>query len=113
MICYDIFIPSLLRINAQDWLVSLFNRANQQLDVGLEVFGSTNENSRINAGLAAAYHIAEGALLRAKVNLKPEIGLGYQQKLADGIIASASTVVDCANISEGNHRFGVGLSLSC
>lgn len=93
--------------------MSLFNRAHEHLDVGLEVFGSTNENSNINAGLAAVYRVAEGALLRAKVNLKPEIGLGYQQKLADGIIASASTVVDCGNISEGNHRFGVGLSLAC
>lgn len=103
----------LLRINAQNWLASLFSRANEQLDVGLEIFGSLNEDSNINAGLGAIYHVNDSALVRAKVNLRPEIGLGYQQKLTDGIIASASTVVDCANISEGNHRFGVGLSLAC
>lgn len=83
------------------------------MDVGLEVFGTLNEDLNLNGGLGAIYYINDSSLLRAKINIRPEIGLGFQQKLAEGIIASASTVVDASNISEGNHRFGVGLSLAC
>lgn len=79
----------------------------------MEVSGGGEEDNDLNVGLGCIYRLEEEALIRAKINLNVELGLGYQQKLREGVTVSASTIIDCQNISDGNHKFGVGLSLSC
>ncbi|KAH8271744.1 hypothetical protein KR044_003785, partial [Drosophila immigrans] len=108
-------------VNAEGWLVSLFHKANDKIDLGVEVgkpMASTNEEGEAipsdwNLGVGMIYHLEADALIRAKVNNKVEVGLGYQQKLREGISMSISTIIDGQNISDGNHKFGVGLSLQC
>jgi len=110
------------RVNAEGWLVSLFHKANDQIDLGFEIGkpmstgggeGGEEQQSELNVGLGMIYHLEADALIRAKINNKVEVGLGYQQKLREGITMSISTVIDGMNITDGNHKFGVGLSLQC
>ncbi|XP_062142925.1 voltage-dependent anion-selective channel [Drosophila sulfurigaster albostrigata] len=108
-------------VNAEGWLVSLFHKANDKFDVGVEVgkpMATTNEQgeqvpSDWNLGVGMIYRLEGDALIRAKINNKVELGLGYQQKLREGITVSISTILDCQNITDGSHKFGVGLSLQC
>jgi len=65
----------------------------------------------VNLGMI--YHLEEEALIRAKINNVVELGLGYEQKLREGITASISAVLDCNNFKDGNHRLGVGVALQC
>lgn len=116
-------ICTLWRINAEGWLLSLFHKANEQIDAAVEIGKAAAEaateegqeptESELNIGVGMIYHLAGDALIRAKINNNAELGLGYQQKLREGITMSISTVLDCKNITEGNHKFGVGLSLEC
>lgn len=75
--------------------------------------GGEEQQSEINIGLGMRYNLEGDALIRAKINNKVEVGLGYQQKLREGISMSISTVIDGMNITDGNHKFGVGISLQC
>jgi len=110
------------RVNAEGWLVSLFHKANEPIDIGFEIgkpiSSASNEDgqqqgSEMFIGVGMIYHLEGDALIRAKVNNKAEVGLGYQQKLREGITMSISTVIDGKNVSDGNHKFGIGLSLQC
>lgn len=49
--------------------------------------------------------------IRAKINNKSEVGLGYQQKLRDGVTLTLSTLVNSANINAGGHKVGVSLEM--
>ena len=50
--------------------------------------------------------------MRAKINNSSEIGLGYQQKLRDGVTVTLSTLVNGANFNAGGHKIGVSLEMS-
>ncbi|XP_016990233.2 voltage-dependent anion-selective channel [Drosophila rhopaloa] len=112
--------------NGDTWLASLFYKASEKIDVGAEVTkgaggqaGAENPEAEEGGGgdvivsLGMIYHLEEDALIRAKINNVVELGLGYEQKLREGITASISAVLDCNNIKDGNHRFGVGVALQC
>ena len=49
--------------------------------------------------------------IRAKINNKSELGLGYQQKLRDGVTVTLSTLVNSVNINAGGHKVGVSLEM--
>ncbi|XP_017099090.2 voltage-dependent anion-selective channel [Drosophila bipectinata] len=108
--------------NGDTWLASLFYKASEKIDVGAEITktggqqgegGEQQEGGDLVVSLGMLYHLEENALIRAKINNVVELGLGYEQKLRDGITASISAVLDCGNISDGNHKFGVGVALQC
>lgn len=62
-------------------------------------------------GIGAQYNLDKDATVRAKVNNSSQIGLGYQQKLRDGITLTLSTLIDGKNFNAGGHRIGVALEL--
>ncbi|KAL7741375.1 hypothetical protein ACLKA6_013815 [Drosophila palustris] len=109
-------------VNAEGFLVSLFHKLNEPVDLGFEISkpiatgggdGEEAPQSELNIGVGMIYHLEGDALIRAKINNKVEVGLGYQQKLREGISMSISTIIDGMNITDGNHKFGIGLSLQC
>merc|ERR1712045_669008 len=63
-------------------------------------------------GLGAKYVLEDGAVVRAKVNNNSEVGLGYQQKLRDGVTVTLSTLINGANFNAGGHKVGVSLEMS-
>merc|ERR1712211_89873 len=68
--------------------------------------------TKSNFGIGSKYVLEGGASVRAKVNNNSEIGLGYQQKLRDGVTLTLSTLVNGANINAGGHKIGVALEMS-
>jgi len=116
------------RKNGDTWLASLFYKANEKIDAGVEVTkgaggggrgaenpegGEQDGGGDVIVNLGMIYHLEEEALIRAKINNVVELGLGYEQKLREGITASISAVLDCNNFKDGNHRLGVGVALQC
>ena len=49
------------------------------------------------------------AFYRAKINNSSQIGLGYQQKIRDGINITLSTLIDGKNFNQGGHKVGLAL----
>ncbi|KAH8412934.1 hypothetical protein KR009_006879, partial [Drosophila setifemur] len=112
-----------------NWLASLFYKLSEQIDLGAmiaktrptraqqtvqeEVEPVEEVGSDVVVSLGMIYHLEEDALIRAKINTVVELGLGYEQKLREGITATISAVLDCNNINHGNHRIGVGVALEC
>ncbi|XP_001356073.2 voltage-dependent anion-selective channel [Drosophila pseudoobscura] len=114
--------------DGDSWLASLFYKLNDQIDAAVELTktggggggpepaeGEAEQagGSDVTVGVGMIYRLEGDALIRAKINSKAELGLGYEQKVREGITASISAVLDGRNISDGNHKFGVGLALEC
>ncbi|EDV98928.1 voltage-dependent anion-selective channel [Drosophila grimshawi] len=114
-------------VNAESFLLSLFHKFNDQIDGAFEIGSVAGpapqqegveveeqpQGDGLNVGLGMIYHLEGDALIRAKINNKIELGLGYEQKLREGVTMSVSAVLDGQKIADGNHKFGVGISLQC
>ena len=50
-------------------------------------------------------------LHRAKINNSSQIGLGYQQKIRDGVTITLSALIDGKNFNQGGHKVGLALEL--
>merc|ERR1711994_860339 len=48
----------------------------------------------------------------SSANTNTKFGLGYQQKLRDGVTVTLSTLVNGANFNAGGHKIGVSLEMS-
>lgn len=89
---------------------SVYHKVKPDLACGVQLSWSNGSNAT-TFGLGAAYNLDKDATLRAKVNNTSQIGLGYQQKLRDGVILTLSTLIDGQNFSAGGHKVGVALEL--
>ena len=96
--------------DGKDFIGSVFQRVSDKLDCGIQLSWSSGSNST-SFGIAATYNLDIDASLRAKVNNHSQIGLGYQQKLRDGITLYLSTLIDGKNFNAGGHKIGVALEL--
>lgn len=96
--------------NGQTFNGSIFHKVNSNLACGVELSWASGSNAT-KFGIGAAYNLDKDASLRAKVNNESQIGLGYQQKLRDGITLTLSTLVDGKNFNAGGHKVGVALEL--
>ena len=97
--------------NGTDFGGSVFQKLSPNLETGVTL-GWSSANTATKFGLGAKYVLADGAVVRAKVNNNSEVGLGYQQKLRDGVTVTLSTLINAANINAGNHKVGVSLEMS-
>lgn len=89
---------------------SIYQRCSDRLETGVQLSWASGTNNT-KFGVAAKYDLDKDASVRAKVNNTSQIGLGYQQKLRDGITLTLSTLVDGKNFNAGGHKIGVALEL--
>merc|ERR1712109_35364 len=89
---------------------SIFQKVNPTLDTAVNVgwVASKNETS---FGIGCKYALDDSASIRAKVNNSSHVGLGYQQKLRDGVTLTLSTLIDGKNFQQGGHKVGLALEL--
>merc|ERR1712013_285593 len=80
-------------------------------DLGLTLTEKWTTDNTTSFGIGAKYVLEDGAAVRAKINNKSEIGLGYQQKLRDGVSVTLSTLVNSANFNAGGHKVGLSLEM--
>jgi voltage-dependent anion channel protein 2 len=97
-------------VNGTDFGGSVYQKVSPKLETGVNL-GWSSANSSTSFGIGAKYVLEDGAAIRAKINNKSEIGLGYQQKLRDGVTVTLSTLVNSANINAGGHKVGVSLEM--
>lgn len=96
--------------DGQEFNGSIFHKVNANLSGGVQLSWASGSNAT-KFGIGAQYNLDKDASVRAKVNNASQIGLGYQQKLRDGITLTLSTLVDGKNFNAGGHKIGLALEL--
>ncbi|XP_055713551.1 voltage-dependent anion-selective channel-like [Phlebotomus papatasi] len=96
--------------DGQEFGGTVYQKVNDRLDAAVQLSWSSGSNAT-KFGIGAKYNLDNDAAVRAKVNNSSQIGLGYQQKLRDGITLTLSTLIDGKNFNAGGHKVGVALEL--
>lgn len=86
----------------------IYQKVNPFLETGVELAWSSDNNDT-KFGIGCKYSLDRDTTLRAKVNNSTQIGLGYSQKLRDGITITLSTLIDGKNFNQGGHKVGMGI----
>lgn len=90
---------------------SIYQRVNSKLDIGVNL-SWTNGSNATRFGLSGKYILDNDASLNAKINNSSQLGLGYSQKLRDGVVLTLSALVEGKNFNAGGHKLGLGLDLA-
>lgn len=96
--------------DGQEFGGSIYQKVSPQVETGINLNWSAGSNDTV-FGIACKYNLDSDASIRAKVNNSSQIGLGYQQKLRDGITLYLSTLIDGKNFNQGGHKIGLALEL--
>jgi len=96
--------------NGTDFGGSVFQKVSPSLETGVALSWSSL-NPATSFGIGVKYVLDDGACLRAKINNKSELGLGYQQKLRDGVTLTLSSLVNTGTFSAGGHKVGLALEM--
>jgi voltage-dependent anion channel protein 2 len=105
-----LFISKISSNDGREFGGSVYQRCNDRLECGVQLSWTSGSNAS-NIGIATKYDLDKDACVRAKVNNASHIGLGYQQRLRDGITLTLSTLIDGKNFNAGGHKIGVALEL--
>merc|ERR1719495_691621 len=97
-------------VNGTDFGGSVYQKVSPALETGVTL-GWSSASTNTSFGIGAKYLLEDGAAVKAKINNKSEIGLGYQQKLRDGVTITLSTLVNSGNINAGGHKVGLSLEM--
>lgn len=97
--------------DGQDYYASLYQKVNPQLETGIQLGWRAGSNfTRFEIG--CKYDLGNIAAVRAKVDNSSRVGLGFQQKLRDGVTMTMSALIDGKNFKQGGgHKLGMSLDL--
>lgn len=90
---------------------SLYQRINDDLE-GAVNLAWTAGNSATRFGVGAKYTLDKDSYVNMKVNNSSQLGIGYTQKLRDGVKLTMSTLIEGKNFNQGGHKLGFGLDIS-
>ncbi|KAK9887846.1 hypothetical protein WA026_000154 [Henosepilachna vigintioctopunctata] len=96
--------------DGQEFAGAIYQKISQRLETGVNLAWSAGSNNT-KFGIGAKYDLDLDASLRAKINNQSQIGLGYQQKLREGITLTLSALIDGKNFNNGGHKIGLALEL--
>nr|ADI56517.1 voltage-dependent anion channel 2-like protein [Haliotis diversicolor] len=96
--------------DGQEFAGSIYQRVNDELETGVNLSWTSGTNATRFA-LGAKYTLDKNSSLNAKVNNSSQIGLGYTQKLRDGVKLTVSSLIEGKNFNAGGHKLGLGLDL--
>ncbi|XP_017774636.1 PREDICTED: voltage-dependent anion-selective channel-like [Nicrophorus vespilloides] len=96
--------------DGQEFGGSIYQRVSSKLETGIQLAWSTSGNNT-RFGIGAKYDLDRDASIRAKINNTSQLGLGYQQRLRDGITLTLSAIIDGKNFNSGGHKIGLALEL--
>jgi len=103
-----------LHTNVNDGQVfggSVYQRVNRSLETGVNLGWASSGAQATNFGIGCKYALDRDASVRAKINNSSQLGLGYQQRLRDGVTLTLSTLIDGKNFNQGGHKIGLALEL--
>ncbi|KAF7402879.1 voltage-dependent anion-selective channel [Vespula maculifrons] len=96
--------------NGREFGASIYHKVKPDLEGAINLAWNSSNNVT-QFGLGTKYNLDNDASVRAKVNSQLQIGLGYQQKLREGVTLTLSTNIDGKNFSSGGHKIGLALNL--
>ncbi|XP_063243524.1 voltage-dependent anion-selective channel-like [Bacillus rossius redtenbacheri] len=96
--------------DGQEFGGTIYQRVSPRLDTAIQLQWTAGSNDT-RFGIGAKYSLDGDASVRAKVNNSSQIGLGYQQKLREGITLTLSAMIDGKNFNQGGHKIGLALEL--
>lgn len=96
--------------NGCDFNGSIYHKVKPNLQGAINVAWNSSNNVT-QLGIGAKYDLDEDASVRAKINSHLQVGLGYQQKLREGVTLILSTNIDGKNFGSGGHKIGFALDL--
>ncbi|XP_030768050.1 voltage-dependent anion-selective channel-like isoform X2 [Sitophilus oryzae] len=96
--------------DGQEFGGSIYQKINPSLETGISLNWSSG-SSNTKFGIGAKYDLDKDAAVRFKVNNASQIGLGYQQRLREGVTLTLSTLIDGKNFNQGGHKIGLALEL--
>ncbi|XP_015588270.1 voltage-dependent anion-selective channel [Cephus cinctus] len=96
--------------NGRDFGGSIYHKIKPGLEGAINLAWNSSNNVTQFA-LGSKYDLDQDASVRAKVNSQLQIGLGYQQKLREGVTLTLSTNIDGKNFGSGGHKIGFALDL--
>ncbi|XP_023022754.2 voltage-dependent anion-selective channel isoform X2 [Leptinotarsa decemlineata] len=96
--------------DGQEFGGSIYQKISPKLESGIQLAWSAGSNNT-KFGIGAKYDLDQDAALRAKINNASQIGLGYQQRLREGVTLTLSTLIDGKNFNNGGHKIGLALEL--
>merc|ERR1712142_400392 len=94
--------------DGQEFTGSVHQKVNDQLEAAVSLSWKSGDGSTSFA-IGGKYKLDDDASISAKVNNQSHIGLGYTQKLRDGIKLNVSSLIDAKNVNSGGHKVGLGL----
>lgn len=101
--------------NGQKMNISCYHKTMPELEVGLDLgYSFESSEPRIECGIK--YALDGSSAVRTKVDFTNvnlnRIGLGYQQKIAQGVTFMVSAQLDVGGSEEGGgHKFGIAVEL--
>lgn len=96
--------------DGSEFVGSIYQRVTPELESAVSLSWASGTNTT-RFSLGAKYTLDKCASISAKVNNSSQIGLGYTQKLRDGVKLTLSALIEGKNISAGGHKVGMGLDL--
>lgn len=96
--------------DGQEFGGSIYQKVSPRLETGIQLAWAAGSNNT-RFGIGAKYDLDQDAAIRCKVNNASQIGLGYQQRLRDGITLTLSALIDGKNFNSGGHKIGLALEL--
>jgi len=96
--------------DGQEFGGSIYQKLNPQLETGISLNWSSG-SSNTKFGIGAKYNLDNDASVRFKVNNQSQIGLGYEQRLRDGVTLTLSSLIDGKDFNQGGHKIGLALEL--
>jgi len=89
---------------------SIYQRVNDDLEAGVNLKWMAGSSATI-FGIGAKYTLDKDASVSAKISNNSQIGLGYSQKLRDGVKLTLSSLIEGKNFNQGGHKIGLGLDV--
>lgn len=96
--------------DGQEFAGSIYQKIDRRLVTAISMAWSPRSNNTL-FGIGCKYILDRDTSIRAKVNNQSQIGLGYRQKLRDGVRLGLSVLIDGKNFNSGEHQFGAALEL--
>ncbi|XP_060522336.1 voltage-dependent anion-selective channel-like [Cylas formicarius] len=96
--------------DGQEFGGSIYQKLNPRLETAIQLAWSSGSNNT-KFGIGAKYDLDQDASVRVKVNNASQIGLGYQQRLREGVTLTLSSLIDGKNFNQGGHKVGLALEL--
>lgn len=94
--------------NRRIYGASIYHKLSHKLEYGVQM--TWTNQSKLEIG--AKYDLDQDASIRTKIDNAKQLGVGYQQRLREGVTLELSALIDGKNFnSGGGHKIGLALEL--